>query len=152
MATEESTNAVESQEPLEGTLVRSKHWHAYQLKMAGLSLPEIADRLGYHSTSAVAKGIKDEIISAAKDIPEEDRDTILALEVDRLNFAQARIWPQVEYGDPKAIDILLKIINLRARLRGLDLVDPTAGTHTVLVIGGQEQEYIAKLKQIASDG
>jgi len=149
MANDTSTSEVANQEPLEGTLVRSRAWHAYQLKMAGLSLAEIAERQGFSSPGAVAKAIKDEIMSAAREIPKEDRDTILQLEMDRLNFAQSKIWPSVEYGDLKAIETLLKIIQVRSKLQGLDMIDPTSGTNTVLVVGGSEADYIERLRNLA---
>lgn len=151
METEANTSEVASPEPLEGTLARPKAWHAYQLKLAGLSLSEIAARLNYTSGGAVAKAIKDEMLSAAKDIEPEDRETLLDLEVERLDYAQSKIWMAVEAGDPKAIELLLKIISLRTKLRGLDTFDASAGIQTVLVVGGQESDYIAKLKELAGE-
>jgi hypothetical protein len=151
MENEGSTKEVENQEPLVGVITKSKAWHAYMLKMAGLSLVEVADRLGYTNGAAVAKAIRDEVISAAKDTVPEDRETLLDLEVARLDYAQAKIWMGVEAGDPKSVDSLLKIIALRTKLRGLDTVDATVGQQTVLVIGGQTEEYIAKLKAIVED-
>jgi transcriptional regulator len=138
MGSDESTKDV-AQEPLDGTLTQSKPWHAYQLKMAGLSLNEIADRLNYTSGAAVAKAIKDEMIRDARDIA-------------RLNYMQSKVWLGVEAGDPKSIDAALKIIALRTRLTGLDQVDATAGQQTVLVVGGSEGEFVEKLKLVAGEG
>jgi hypothetical protein len=135
--------------PLEGQLVRSKAWHAYQLKLAGLSLSEIAGHLNYTSGAVVAKAIKDEMISAARDIEPETRESLLDLEIERLNFAQSKIWMAVEAGDVKAIELLLKIVTLRAKLQGVDVLDASKGQQTVLVVGGSEGEYVAKLKLVA---
>lgn len=151
MENDVSTRDSESQAPLEGQLVRSRAWHAYQLKLAGLSLYEIADRLNFTSGGAVAKAIKDEMMSAAKDIDQETRETLLELEVERLNYAQSKIWLGVEAGDPKAIDALIKIITLRTRLQQVDQVDASAGVNTVLVVGGAEADYIERLKKLAGD-
>lgn len=151
METDESTKDVESQAPLEGHLVRSKAWHAYQLKLAGMSMVEIADRLNFTSGAAVGKAIQDEMSTNAKDIEPDDRETLLNLEVDRLDYAQSKIWMAVEAGDFKAIELLLKIVTLRTRLRGLDTFDAAVGQHTVLVVGGQEAEYIEKLKELAGE-
>lgn len=144
-------NEVENQEPLEGEFVRSKAWHAYQLKMAGLKLPEIAERLNYSSPGAVGKAIKDQLIAEARDIEPETKDTLLELEIDRLDYVQSRIWMQVEAGDLKAVETFLKIVQVRAKLRGLDVVDAAAGQHTVLVISGNEKDYIDKLKELAGE-
>jgi hypothetical protein len=151
MESDESTKDV-VQEPLEGQLGKPKAWHAYQLKLAGLSLSEIADRLKYTSGGAVAKAIKDEMLRNAQDTEPETRETILDLEIARLDYMQARLWMGVEAGDPKAIESVLKIITLRARLRGLDQVDATKGQHTVLVVGGSEKEYVDGLKLVAGEG
>jgi|SRR4051812_3718267 hypothetical protein len=151
MGSDESTKDV-AQEPLDGTLTQSKPWHAYQLKMAGLSLNEIADRLNYTSGAAVAKAIKDEMIRDARDIEPETRETMLDLEIARLNYMQSKVWLGVEAGDPKSIDAALKIIALRTRLTGLDQVDATAGQQTVLVVGGSEGEFVEKLKLVAGEG
>lgn len=103
MGNDESTKDV-TQAPLDGQLTRSKAWHAYQLKLAGLRLPEIADRLNFTSGAAVAKAIKDEILSAAKDIEPEERESLLDLEVERLDYMQAKLWLGVESGDTKSIE------------------------------------------------
>lgn len=145
MESDESTN----EQGLE--LFRSRPWHAYHLKLAGLSLSEIADRLNYTSGAEVARVIKNETISAAKDIEPEERESLLDLEVERLNYAQSKIWVGVEAGDIKCIEALLKIIQLRTKLQGLDMVDASAGVQTVLVVGGQEADYVNKLKLVAGD-
>lgn len=150
MDSDESTKDVD-QAPLEGEIFRSRAWHAYQLKMAGLHLSEIADRLNYTSGAAVAKAIKDEMLSAAKDTEPDTRETLLDLEISRLDYMQSKLWMYVEAGDIKAIDQTLKIIQLRARLRGLDQVDATAGQQTVLVVGGSEADYVNKLKLVSGD-
>lgn len=149
MESDESTKDV-AQALLEGS-IHSTAWHAYQLKIAGLSLREIADRLHYTSGAAVAKAIRDEMIRDAKDIEPDTRETLLEMEVARLDYMQSKVWLGVEAGDPKSIDAALKIIALRVRLEGLDQVDATKGQQTVLVVGGEEGEYVAKLKLVAGE-
>lgn len=132
-----------------GEVAMSRAWQAYQLKMAGLDLAEIAVRLDYPSPAAVAKAITDEIRNEAKRLPKESRDDLLSLELDRLNYMMSKVWQQVEYGDTRAIDTALKIIAMRTKLTGLDVPDASSHTQTVLVVGGAEADYIKSL-QIAS--
>lgn len=154
MDSDESTKdaVLERQDVVEGIPGKSKAWHAYQLKLAGLALSEIADRLNYTSGAAVAKAIKDEMISNARDIEPETREELLDLEIARLDYMQSKLWMGVEVGDVKSIDQMLKIIQLRARLRGLDQVDAETGKQTVLVVGGTEADYVNKLKLVSGEG
>lgn len=127
-----------------------KAWQAYQFKLAGMTLTEIKERLGYRNNAAVAKAISEEMRANAQKLGKDDRETILSIEMARLEFMLNRIWEQVNYGDLKAVDAAVKIIALQARLTQLDQIDAATHTATVLVVGGQEGDYIQKLKELAS--
>lgn len=143
---------VSTKDAVQGVPTKSKAWHAYQLKLAGLSLSEIAAHLNFTSGAAAAKAIRDEMIADAKDIEPETRESLLDLEIARLDYMQSKLWMYVEAGDIKAIDETLKIIQLRSRLRGLDQVDASASQQTVLVVGGSEADYVSKLKLVSGEG
>ena len=126
-------------------------WFAYQLKMAGLDLREIAHRLDYVSPAACALDIKRHMAEEAAHKSAEDRESMLNLELDRLNYMLSKIWPQIEHGDLKAVDTAIRLINTSCRLMGLDQVDASTHVQTVLVVGGAEDDYIKKLKQAAGE-
>jgi hypothetical protein len=133
-------------EPLDGEGVRSRAWQAYQLKMAGLDLPEIALRLNYPTGAAVAKAINDEIRREARSLKTESRTELLDLELDRLNYMLSKIWQQIEYGDLNSIRTGMAIIAQRTKLLGLDLPDASTQQQTVLVVSGSEADYIKALQ------
>lgn len=137
-------------EPATGEIMQSRADEAYERKMAGQSLTDIAGELGYNSGAEVAQAIRQRMRSEAKFLDEDDRDGILALELARLDKLQFAVWPSAVYGDPKAVDLVLKIMTLRMRVTGVDQPDASAGKHTVLVIGGNEESYVQALKE-ASD-
>jgi hypothetical protein len=121
---------------------------AYHLKLAGLPLAEIAEKTGFPSANAVASAIKRRILAEARG-DGSDRESVRQLELARLDYVQSRIWPQVDHGDLKAVETFLKISALRARYEGFEQVDASANQNTVLIIGGKEEEYVNKLKELA---
>lgn len=122
---------------------------AYNAKLAGFSHAEIADRLDYPSAAAVYADIKRHLEAAVQRQPADTREAMLQMERDRLDFLQSRVWPQCEYGDLKAIEAALKIINTRIKLESFDAIDSSAHVNTVLVVGGEERDYISKLKEVS---
>ena len=93
-----------------------------ELRRGGLTFDLIADRVGYASASGAHKAY----ISACKRIVVEDVVAIRNAEIDRLDIAQAAIWGDVVNGADaqeraRAILALMKIMERRARLLGLDV-------------------------------
>lgn len=121
------------------------------MKLAGRTLQEIADELGYRSTTEVAHALTTNLRSEAAYITEAGRAGMLQMELDRLDRLQARCWPSAMTGDPKSVEAVLKIMDRRIRITGLDSVDTASQQRTVLVIGGSEQDYVQKLKELADE-
>jgi hypothetical protein len=80
-----------------------------------------------------------------------ERKTILGMELIRLEYLQQAVWPSAMMGDPKAVDSALKIIQTRARITGLEQVDPIVQKNLVLVMGEKEEDYIKQLRDAGSD-
>jgi hypothetical protein len=71
----------------------------------------------------------------------------LDLALDRLDPSHAANWPAAMSGDPKANAVVLRIIDKRVALLGLDkLVDQPKKPRT-LVIAGSHEEYVAGLQR-----
>lgn len=130
---------------------QEKSYLAYNLKMAGLSMTEIAERLDYPSTNAAVMAIRNHIQEDARGQSSEFRQNLLQMELDRLDFMLSRIWPQIEHGDLKAVDSGVKIIQTQARIAGIDQIDASTKVQQVLVVSGDEKDYISKLKEIAGE-
>ena len=85
-----------------------KAWMAYQLKMAGLDLREIADRCAYPSPTACAQDIRRHLKEGAAQLSSEDRETMLTLELDRLNdewFELGRLEATARSAAPTSIPL-----------------------------------------------
>jgi len=91
---------------------------AVRLRQAGKSYREIEDATG------ISKSQCHRLVDAAlKDLRKEiagDAETLLALELARLDELQAAIYARGLQGDPVAIDKILKIMDRRAKLLNLD--------------------------------
>lgn len=137
------------EEPVLGELVDSRAMAAYKLYRAGHSTAEIASRMDLTQRN-VLEIINTQLKTEADLISSSERKGMLQLENERLNALQAAHWDAAMYGDPKSSEIVLKCIQTRIRANQLDVVEPEDAKHTVLVIGGQEQDYIKAL-QAADD-
>jgi hypothetical protein len=86
------------------------------LRRAGLSWDEIAKQLGYSSAARASE----QFHAFMKDYPREDAVTARDMEADRYDQLQRAIWAKCLKGDNWAIDRVLKIIDQRTRLLGLN--------------------------------
>jgi DNA-binding CsgD family transcriptional regulator len=131
------------------TVVETRGEAAYRLRRSGKTIREIAQILECQSRD-VTDAINSLMKLEAGLITSEERGGILQMEMDRLDALQAAHWDSAMYGDPKSTEAILKIIALRAKFLGLDAIDPESQRQTVLVVGGNEQDYIKAL--VASQG
>ena len=122
---------------------------AYMMRRRGMSLSDIAEEL--HTTPAQIFAALDRRLNReAQMLGDDDRKALLLLENDRLDYYLSKIWPSIEYGDLKAIDMALKITRERAKLNQMDAPSSTSTTQ-VLVVGGESKTYIDRLKDMLED-
>jgi transcriptional regulator len=88
-----------------------------ELRRGGLTFDMIADRLGYASASGAHKAY----VTACNRIIYADVIETRKIEMDRLDIAQAAIWTNVIAGEVPSVIALMKIMERRARLLGLDM-------------------------------
>lgn len=98
---------------------------AVKLRLTGLSLAEIAERLGYAS----AGGAHHAINHALKKTLQEPADTLRKLECERLDALLLGLWPAAVAGDRRAVETILNLMSRRARLLGLDMPTTVAMTN-----------------------
>jgi len=115
---------------------RVRHAEALQLRIAGHTFSEIAQKLGYADESGPYKAV----LAALKRIEVPRVEELRALEGSRLDTAQRAIWPKVQAGDLKAINTFVKLSERRARLFGLD--SARVNLHAHAIGGGFKIEYI----------
>ncbi len=96
------------------------------LRKAGASFQAIAMQLGFKNSSgahqAFVRAMKRSIIPHIDEI----RDTELA----RLESLQLGLWSKAQSGDSRAAEVIIKIMERRAKLLGLDA--PVRSTVTVI--------------------
>lgn len=122
---------------------------AYQLRVAGASYEDIADKLGYASADNCRSTVLNHIKSFYK---AEDAEEIVALEMARLDALQLVAWKSAREGDTRAMQTILKIMERRAKYLGLDKAPETGGsnnntTNTAIFIGGDEKSYVEQLQK-----
>ncbi len=92
---------------------------ACRLRSAGLTYAKIAEQLGFAS----AGNAYGAVIRALRDVVEESVEQLRTLEVMWLDRLQAAIWPAALAGDLKAVDRVVRIVDRRCKLLGLDSVE-----------------------------
>lgn len=95
---------------------RERQQQALELRKTGASYEEIAAKLGYHGKSGACKLVK----SALRSMIQEPAKNVARLENIRLDALQSAIWNAAVSGDLAAFDRVLRIMERRAALQGLD--------------------------------
>ncbi len=90
---------------------------ALELRRSGRTLEDIARTLGYRQRAGAYKAIA----SALQRTLREPAEALRNLEMERLDRLQVALWPRAVQGDVKAVDAILRIMERRARLLGLDM-------------------------------
>ena len=87
-----------------------------ELRRAGLTWEKIAQDVGY----ATASGAYQAYQRAAKRFIRPQLEELRDMELDRLDRLQAGVWSKAIAGDVRSIDAVLRIIEKRAKILGLD--------------------------------
>lgn len=120
--------------------LRERRRKAIEMRRANATYEQIAQTLGY----AQRANARRDIHTALEEITKEPAEELLAEELDRLGALLMGVWQKARSGDPQAIDKALKIMDMRARYRGL--YAPTKQTITIYPESAVDAE-IARLTQ-----
>lgn len=93
-----------------------KELRVVQLRRLGLTFDMIATEVGYANPSGAYKAFR----RGVKEIVVEDIQEIRTVELERLDLAQRAIMAAVAQGRIPAINTMLRLMERRARLLGLD--------------------------------
>ena len=96
--------------------VRVRELLVLELRLAGASYTQIQSEVGFKGPSGVHYALK----RAMERNTIEGTDQLRALECGRLDKMQAAIWPQVLRGDAEAVRTVIRIMQRRALMMGLD--------------------------------
>jgi hypothetical protein len=89
---------------------------AIQLRIAGLTFEAIKTAVGYRSKQAAYDAVK----RGLKQVVETPAAELRDLDLQRLDAMLRAIWPRALAGELRAMDRVLKILESRARLLGLN--------------------------------
>lgn len=99
---------------------------ALELRKAGLSYERIAQEVGWKSKSTAYH----QIGKAIDAITAEPAKRLRRLELERLDAVHLALWQKAKRGDVLAIDRVIKIMERRAKLLGLDAPTQTQVEHS----------------------
>jgi hypothetical protein len=132
-----------------------EHWEkarqAYELLLGGKSHSEVAEILEISHVDDVWRLLTERFKYDSSRLTDAERKDILGMELLRLGALQAAVWPAAMMGDPKSVDSAVRIIATRAKIAGLEQVDPVVSKNLVLVMGEKEEDYINALKAVSTD-
>lgn len=97
---------------------------AVELRQQGLTWQKVGERLGI-----TERGARKAVEMAMKEFRMSIGDTIddlRAMELSRLDAIQEKLW--AKRGDPRTADTLLRVIERRCRIMGLDMPTKVAAT------------------------
>lgn len=92
---------------------------AVALRLAGLDFVNIAEQLGYTNRAAASMDVE-KAISARIEDGTRSIDELREIELLRLDRLQAAAWAKALTGEHKSIELVMKIIDRRCKLLGLD--------------------------------
>lgn len=120
---------------------------AIALKLAGAEWQQIADTLGYSDKAAACKDVTralETYVAEGRQGAEVLRETEL-LRLDRL---QRGMWPQAVAGDTRAADTVLKVIDRRMRLLGLDVAPDVEDRIRREMVAGLGPQLVLVVSQV----
>lgn len=94
-----------------------KEMKVLDLRRAGLTWTRIAEEVGYADHTGAYAAYK----RAIKRTMQQPADELRTQELDRLDRLQLAIWPNAMKGDTRAVLTIVRLMERRAKLTGLDM-------------------------------
>jgi hypothetical protein len=114
------------------------------MRRAGATIDQIREHLKYASSLAVRKDLANALATLAREPAEEIR----TIELARLDGLMVTLWPAARRGDLAAVDRILKVMERRAKLLGLD----APARHEVVTFDAIEAEIQRLEKTMVIEG
>ena len=96
--------------------LEAKEAKVLELRRAGFTFQRIAEEVGYATPSGAQRALERIMTRNIPQAPEEFRWQ----ELDHLDRMQVALWPRAMKGDDRAIGTIIRLMERRARLVGID--------------------------------
>lgn len=126
--------------------IREAKW----LRNRGEPWGEIAGLCGYPSANAARMAVDYYERQCALEVSIDERRESLREAVEAYD-GLIKAWYDKALTDLQALAGVMKPLTQRDRIKGLDKTKEDTGTGSVLVIGGDEESYLAGLQQVIDD-
>lgn len=93
-----------------------KRKRALQLRKAGATYDQIASQVGYSNRGGAYRAVMQEL----RDLPRDDAEDVFALETERLDQVLMALWPTAMKGNVRSAETVIRVMERRAKLLGLD--------------------------------
>jgi AraC-like DNA-binding protein len=110
------TEVVEPTPEEKAAELEAKELKVLELRRAGFTFQRIAEEVGYATPSGAQRALERIMTRNVPQAPEEFRWQ----ELDRLDRMQVALWPRAMKGDDRAIGTIVRLMERRARLVGID--------------------------------
>jgi hypothetical protein len=131
----------------QAAVARDRERQAFELRKAGATYEQIAAKIQPHEDGrtvtppAVMKMIR-RVLCRLEKLTEEDAEQVRRLEIERLDAMLLGLWQKARAGHEGAVDRVLRVMQRRAELLGLDA--PTKGEITGKD-GGPIEAFVVRL-------
>lgn len=103
-----------------------KRREALKLRKAGATYEAIAAKVGFTNKGSAQRAVT----QALKDVPKDDAEVVFALELERLDQLLLALWPQAMKGHVRSAETVIRLMERRAKLHGLDAPEKISATVT----------------------
>lgn len=132
-------------------LVQENRRQALELRKGGATYPQIAKAVGYADASGARKAVK----KAMSEVTQEASQELKTLQIERYNHMLLTVWNRVQQGDDRALANALAVMDRLNELGGLKNnngttinIDASEHKNAVLVVDGNQDDYIAAMKRM----
>jgi hypothetical protein len=117
-----------------------------ELRRAGLTWQRIAEEVGYADHTGAYAAYK----RALKRTQQQPADELRFAELDRIDRLQLALWPKAMKGDNASVNTIVRLMERRARLLGLDT--PIKVQNEVMVLdGGDLDERVRQFAYLIAE-
>lgn len=123
----------------------------HRLRLSGMPWGEAARMAGYHDARAAMVTVKTWLQRTGMALAAERREEAFDLEIGRLEELHHAFWGKALAGDDKAAAVVLRAMDTRIRLYGLEALNTEATTSRTIIISSDPAQFAAQMEEYVRD-